>query len=158
MRLGATTLLLLTVSFIAAVTGKYRDYCSGVRIHAPFGVAKNVALDLRGGEVIEAKTLQEVESIILSASASNKLVVIDFSATWCGPCKMIAPLYHQLSEMAENGGAVFLKVDVDENPDTAAKYSVSAMPTFLFIKGGEVVERIMGANAQKLQEMLAELQ
>ena len=51
---------------------------------------------------------------------------------------------------------VFLKVDVDENPETAAKYSVSAMPTFLFIKSGEVVDRLMGANASRLQELIEE--
>ena len=52
---------------------------------------------------------------------------------------------------------VFLKVDVDENPETAAKYSVSAMPTFLFIKGGEIVDRLMGANPDRLREMIEEL-
>ena len=51
---------------------------------------------------------------------------------------------------------VFVKVDVDENPETAAKYSVSAMPTFVFIKGGEVVDRLMGANAARLQELIQE--
>ena len=51
---------------------------------------------------------------------------------------------------------VFVKVDVDENPDTAAKYSVSAMPTFIFIKGGEVVDRLMGANPARLQELINE--
>lgn len=51
---------------------------------------------------------------------------------------------------------VFLKVDVDENPETAARYSVSAMPTFLFIKKGEVVDRLMGANAPRLQELIEE--
>ena len=53
---------------------------------------------------------------------------------------------------------VFLKVDVDENPDTAAEYNVSAMPTFVFIKGGEVVERLMGANPGRLQELIEEYQ
>ena len=51
---------------------------------------------------------------------------------------------------------VFIEVDVDDNPDTAAKYSVSAMPTFLFIKGGEVVDRLMGANPDRLQELINE--
>lgn len=51
---------------------------------------------------------------------------------------------------------VFLKVDVDENPDTAAKYSVSAMPTFLFIKQGTVVDRLMGANPAALQQLIDE--
>ena len=104
------------------------------------------------------KDLEEIESIILSASASKRLVVIDFSATWCGPCKAIAPFYHELSEMEEFSGSVdFLKVDVDENPEAAMKWSVTAMPTFLFIKEGEVVERVMGANAPKLQELLNDL-
>ena len=63
----------------------------------------------------------------------------------------------QFKEMSEEiTGVVFLKVDVDENPETAAKYSVSAMPTFLFIKGGEVVDRLMGANAPRLQELIEE--
>jgi thioredoxin 1 len=76
-------------------------------------------------------------------------------ATWCGPCKAIAPLFQELSEAMPD--VVFLKVDVDENPETAAKYSVSAMPTFLFIKGGEIVDRLMGANPDRLREMIEEL-
>lgn len=56
----------------------------------------------------------------------------------------------------EMSNVVFVKVDVDENPETAAKYSVSAMPTFVFIKGGEVVDRLMGANAARLQELIQE--
>mmetsp|Transcript_20235 Transcript_20235/g.58526 ORF Transcript_20235/g.58526 Transcript_20235/m.58526 type:complete len:174 (-) Transcript_20235:100-621(-) len=115
-------------------------------------------LSIRGGDVQEPATLADVESIILKASAEGKLVVIDFSATWCGPCKMIAPIFHELSDSAGlKDNAVFLKVDVDENPDTAAKYSVSAMPTFVFIKGGEVVDRLMGANPARLKEMIEEL-
>uniref|UniRef100_A0A7R9WDZ5 Thioredoxin domain-containing protein n=1 Tax=Pseudictyota dubia TaxID=2749911 RepID=A0A7R9WDZ5_9STRA len=115
-------------------------------------------LSIRGGDVQEPTTLADVESIILKASAEGKLVVIDFSATWCGPCKMIAPIFHELSEKdALKDSVVFLKVDVDENPDTAAKYSVSAMPTFVFIKGGDVVDRLMGANPARLMEMVQEL-
>ena len=67
---------------------------------------------------------------------------------------MIAPLFKEMSEEMTN--VVFLKVDVDENPETAAKYSVSAMPTFLFLKAGEVVDRLMGANAPRLQELIEE--
>lgn len=51
---------------------------------------------------------------------------------------------------------VFIKIDVDENPDTAAKYNVSAMPTFVFIKGGEVIDRLMGANPSSLQKLIDE--
>jgi len=67
---------------------------------------------------------------------------------------MIGPLFEELSENYDN--VIFVKVDVDENPDTAAQYSVSAMPTFVFIKNGEVVDRLMGANPTRLQEMIEE--
>merc|ERR1712232_1007010 len=96
-------------------------------------------LFVRGGELHEPETVEDVDAIVSNAALNNQLVVIDFTASWCGPCKMIAPLFKEMSE--EITGVVFLKVDVDENPETAAKYSVSAMPTFLFIKGGEVVDR-----------------
>jgi len=112
-------------------------------------------LSIRGGAVQEPSSLDQVEAALLRASAEGKLVVIDFTATWCGPCKMIAPIFHELSEQIDS--VVFLKVDVDENPDTAAKYSVSAMPTFVFIKGWEVVDRLMGANPARLKEMIEEL-
>ena len=68
---------------------------------------------------------------------------------------MIAPLFSELSEQFE-GSVIFVKVDVDQNPETAAKYNVSAMPTFVFIKDGEVVERLMGANPTRLQELIEE--
>jgi thioredoxin 1 len=61
-------------------------------------------------------------------------------------------LFEELSETMSD--VMFIKVDVDENPDTAQKYSVSAMPTFVFIKGGEVVDRLMGANPARLQELI----
>jgi thioredoxin 1 len=98
-----------------------------------------------GGELHEPETLREVEALVLGAATGRKLVVIDFTASWCGPCKAIAPLYKELAEEFGDD-VVFLKVDVDENPDTAAKYSVSAMPTFVFISGGSVVDRLMGVS------------
>ncbi|KAL7485192.1 hypothetical protein ACHAW6_010783 [Cyclotella cf. meneghiniana] len=110
------------------------------------------AFSLRGGEVHESGSLDELESLIQSAALNDKLTVIDFTATWCGPCKMIAPIFKELSE--EHGSsAQFIKVDVDDNPEAAQKYGVSAMPTFLFIKGGEVVDRLMGANSDRLRQV-----
>uniref|UniRef100_A0A6S8YII8 Thioredoxin domain-containing protein n=1 Tax=Ditylum brightwellii TaxID=49249 RepID=A0A6S8YII8_9STRA len=144
--------------------------CNGGQTCAPgskvFGVGKktqqqqenNPVFSLRGGEVLEPATGSEVDSIIMRASAEGKAVVIDFSATWCGPCKMIAPIFHKLSESSSlKDRVVFLKIDVDVNHETAAKYSVSAMPTFVFIKKGDVVDRLMGANAQRLQSMIEEI-
>ena len=76
--------------------------------------------------------------------ASDKPVVIDFWAEWCGPCRMIAPLVEELAAEYE-GRVVIGKCDVDENDAIATKYSIRNIPTLLFIKGGEVVDKQVGA-------------
>lgn len=78
------------------------------------------------------------------ANAGNKLVVIDFHAVWCGPCKRIAPAIEAMSK--RNADVVFLKVDVDENSEASEKYGIEAMPTFKFVKNGKVVATITGAD------------
>jgi len=85
--------------------------------------------------------------------AGNKLVVVDFFATWCGPCKMIAPKLQKMSE--EMKEVVFLKVDVDENEEIATEYKVSAMPTFVFIKNKSKIDEFAGANEAKLKELIS---
>lgn len=67
--------------------------------------------------------------------AGGKLVVIDFGANWCGPCKAVAPQFEQLAETyGINGNALFLKVNVDDCTDLAMKLNISALPTFMFFK------------------------
>ena len=77
-------------------------------------------------------------------AAGGKLVVIDFFATWCGPCKMIAPKIVEMD--AEMNNVVFLKVDVDEAEDAAQEYNIQAMPTFLFIKNKQKVCTLVPYN------------
>ena len=89
---------------------------------------------------------------------SDKLVVVDFWAEWCGPCRMVAPVVNELSEEYE-GKAVMTKVDVDSNPGTAAKFGIRNIPTLLFFKNGEVVDKQVGAVpkavlADKLEALL----
>lgn len=84
--------------------------------------------------------------------AGNHLVVIDFFAVWCGPCKMIGPMIEELSK--EMLDVVFLKVDVDECEDVAAEYEITSMPTFIFIKEGTVLETFSGANIDKLKNTI----
>ncbi|GJE87699.1 thioredoxin family protein [Phanerochaete sordida] len=80
---------------------------------------------------------------------SSKLSVIDFHATWCGPCHAIAPTFEALSK--EYPSVNFLKCDVDAARDVAGQYKVSAMPTFIFLKGSTKVDEVKGANKAGLQ-------
>lgn len=72
------------------------------------------------------------------------MVVVDFHATWCGPCKQVAPLYEEMSSKYKN--VVFLKVDVDQNKEISSKYNVRSMPTFLFIKNSKVLTTTVGGD------------
>ena len=89
--------------------------------------------------------MEEIEKVI--ADHPEKLVIIDFTSKDCPPCKKVAPLYEELSESEEFlSDVVFLKVDVDQNPDAVAKYQVTGWPTFIFIKQGEVQTEIVGGK------------
>lgn len=71
------------------------------------------------------------------------ITIVDFFATWCGPCKMLAPVFDELgTEMA--GKASFIKVDVDQSSDIASKYNVSTIPTMVILKNGEKQDAMVG--------------
>ncbi|MDO6802973.1 thioredoxin [Wenyingzhuangia sp. 1_MG-2023] len=80
------------------------------------------------------------EEVVLK---SDKPVLVDFWAAWCGPCRMVAPIIDELTEEYE-GKAVIGKVDVDANQEFAAKYGVRNIPTVLVFKGGEIVDKQVG--------------
>lgn len=75
---------------------------------------------------------------------SDKLVVVDFWAEWCGPCRLITPIIHELAEEYTDK-VVFGKVDVDSNSTLAGQFGIRNIPTVLFIKGGKVVDKQVGA-------------
>jgi thioredoxin 1 len=75
---------------------------------------------------------------------TEKLAVVDFSAVWCGPCRMVSPIIHELATEYE-GRIVVGELNVDDNPAVTAKYKVRNIPTVLFIKNGEVVDKQVGA-------------
>merc|ERR1712141_33958 len=95
--------------------------------------------------VIETK--DELDGLLKSES---KLVVVDFYADWCGPCKMIGPKVEVLAAKYEN--VVFVKVNVDENAEASEFYNISAMPTFKFFKNGKEVYEVVGASIEKIEE------
>lgn len=91
---------------------------------------------------MNAKTVTDV-TFDADVAQSDLPVVVDFWATWCGPCKMIAPALDELAGELE-GRLVIAKLDVDENPATPAKYGVRGVPTLMIFKGGEVVATKVG--------------
>ena len=77
-------------------------------------------------------------------SANQGLVMVDFWAEWCGPCRAIGPLLEELAEASE-GRVTLMKVNVDAEPRLAARYNIRSIPTILFVKEGQVVDRVVGA-------------
>ena len=79
--------------------------------------------------------------------ATEGLVMVDFWAEWCGPCRAIAPVLEEIAEASE-GQVTLMKVNVDQNPGLAARYGIRAIPTILFVKDGAVVDRVVGVASK----------
>ena len=75
---------------------------------------------------------------------SSQLVMVDFWAVWCGPCQMVGPIIEELAQ-EYNGKIKVLKLNTDEAPEVAGRYQIMSIPTILFFKGGEIVEKLVGA-------------
>ena len=109
-------------------------------------------MSMRGGSdsVIHVKTIDDYNNVV--KNAGDKLIVLDFFATWCAPCRMIAPAYEELAASSDFGSkTIFLKVDVDQSPELAKKFEVMSMPTFVFVKNDKIVDRFSGASVDKLK-------
>jgi thioredoxin len=103
--------------------------------------------------VASPATKEDFDTALALADSMGRSVVVDFTATWCGPCRMMAPHFEALAQ--EFAGQIdFLKVDVDENQETAAFCEIRAMPTFKVFRGFTEVGAMRGANAEGLRQLV----
>lgn len=91
----------------------------------------------------------QFKSVVLE---SEKPVLVDFFATWCGPCRQMSPILEQVSE--ERSDVKIVKVDVDENQNLAAEYGVMSIPTLIYFKGGKAVSQAVGARSKASLQMM----
>ena len=89
-------------------------------------------------EVTDVNFEEEIEQV-------DGLYMIDFWAVWCGPCQMIAPIVEDLADEYDGKGLRVAKIDVDSNPSTTARFRVTSIPSVLFFKDGELIDRVVGA-------------
>ncbi|KAL2318802.1 hypothetical protein Fmac_032678 [Flemingia macrophylla] len=102
------------------------------------------------GQVISVHTLESWKEQLQRAKDSNKLVVVDFAASWCAPCRFIAPILAEIAKLKPE--VIFLKVDVDELRSVVKEWFIESIPTFLFLKDEKLVDKVVGAKkeAQKV--------
>ena len=93
-----------------------------------------------------SKTILEVNDENFADEVENRegLSMVDFWATWCGPCRMVAPIVEELAEEYQDKGLKVAKLDVDANPSTSARLGIRSIPTILFFKGGSLVDQVIG--------------
>jgi thioredoxin 1 len=136
--------LVLLVLFLIFV---FRIVASGLQKQP--GAAAAAAMGDHGN-VIVINSVQEWEAKLEEGRKDKKVIVVDFTATWCGPCRHMAPIFADLSK--KHPDLIFVKVDVDQLQEIAAKWDVQAMPTFIFIKDKKLVHKIVGANKDELEK------
>nr|XP_043627188.1 thioredoxin H2-like [Erigeron canadensis] len=103
-------------------------------------------------KVNSVHSMHHWNTLFQRSRTSNKLMVIDFTAVWCGPCKFIEPAVHDFA--VEFSDVDFVKIDIDELPDAANDFEVQVMPTFILVKKGKERERIVGVKTDELHRMI----
>ncbi|KAJ4704209.1 Thioredoxin [Melia azedarach] len=104
------------------------------------------------GNVSLVTTKEIWDQKLSEASRDGKIIIANFSATWCGPCRMIAPFYSELSEKYPS--LMFLLIDVDELVEFSTSWDIKATPTFFFLKDGQQIDKLVGANKPELQRKI----
>ena len=102
--------------------------------------------------------VKAITDATFEAETKEGLVLVDFWATWCGPCRMQGPILDKLSEELSEDVLKIVKMDVDENPNTARAFGIMSIPTLLFKKDGQVVKQVTGVHtAEQIKAIVAEL-
>ncbi|BAT72613.1 TPR repeat-containing thioredoxin TDX HSP70-interacting protein [Vigna angularis] len=109
---------------------------------------------LKDGQVIGIHSAAELEKKLSAASRTSRLAILYFTATWCGPCRFISPIYTSLAE--KHPKVVFLKIDIDEAINVAASWNISSVPTFFFVKNGKEVDSVVGADKSTIERKIAQ--
>ncbi|MBA2942859.1 thioredoxin [Paenibacillus sp. CGMCC 1.16610] len=93
-------------------------------------------------------SVNQISDATFQSETSSGTVLVDFWAPWCGPCKMIAPILDELSNEVGDKAKI-VKINVDDNPESAAKYNVMSIPTLLVFKDGQVVDQLVGVQPKE---------
>ncbi|XP_061369501.1 thioredoxin H9-like isoform X2 [Gastrolobium bilobum] len=110
-------------------------------------------VEFASGNVQLITTKESWDQKLEQARGDGKIVIANFSATWCGPCKVIAPYYSELSEKYPS--IMFLLIDVDELTDFSTSWDIKATPTFFFLRDGQEFDKLVGANKPELEKKIA---
>lgn len=108
-----------------------------------------------GGNVNLITSKDEWDKKLSEAKTQGKIVIANFSATWCDPCKSVAPFYVELSE--KHSSFMFLTIDVDELTEFSKQLEVKATPTFFFLRNGQQIDKLVGANKQELEKKITNI-
>ncbi|KAI3458415.1 hypothetical protein Pfo_015078 [Paulownia fortunei] len=106
--------------------------------------------ELVGGNVHLVTTMEKWEKETSEANKDGKIVVVNFSASWCHPCRQIAPAYRELAD--KYSSILFLTVDVDELAEFSTSWDIKATPTFFFLRDGRQLDKLVGANKVELHK------
>ncbi|XP_002282720.2 TPR repeat-containing thioredoxin TDX [Vitis vinifera] len=112
------------------------------------------AAAFKDGQVMAIHSSSELETKLKAASKTSRLAILYFTATWCGPCRYISPVFTSLS--GKYPKVVFLKVDIDGAQDVAVSWNVSSVPTFFFIKNGKEIDKVVGVDKSALETKIAQ--
>ncbi|KAG9155255.1 hypothetical protein Leryth_025557, partial [Lithospermum erythrorhizon] len=109
-------------------------------------------VEFAGGNVHLITTTDVWDEKLSEAKRDKKIVIANFTATWCAPCRVIAPFYCELSE--EHPSLMFLMIDVDELTEFSSSWDIKATPTFFFLRNGRQIDKLVGANKEELQKKI----